>query len=413
MPAITADSCWMEMVDGTSNARREADTTNALQDLLRLARLSADAPFAQLCVGNEVLAWSSDTQQHHPTGDFATIAELHPANTPISIDGDFAPWAASMQAAPLTGPSAEAGWLIVVADTESSFGPSVTSTLDICASLAERTLDRSEEAHRLGDVGSQLRQSQADLRRSGEQLEISNRELEQFAYVASHELVAPLRAVSVYAQLLGQILAGTETDPATNQKVDSCIGEITRGVGLMSNQVQSLLELSSINSTKTSPEPVEADEVVGNALATLAPQLDEADAHVTTDQLSMIYGQVVPLQSVFANLISNALRYRHPDRKLAIHISSEDVGSHHRITVRDNGIGVTEADADRIFGLFERASTTTDGTGIGLALSRRIVESFGGRIGIEMDTDVGSVFWVELRKAADGIPEDTDEANKE
>lgn len=175
----------------------------------------------------------------------------------------------------------------------------------------------------------------------------------------------------------------------------------------MSTQVQSLLELSSVNATATTLEPVELSEAVGNALDTLAPQLEEANANITVEALPIVLGQLVPLQGVFANLVSNSLRYSHADRQLEIEVSASATTTHTRVTVRDNGVGVTEADADRIFGLFERASTTTDGTGIGLALSRRIVESFGGRIGVTSGIEEGSEFWVELSNAATWPVEDS------
>lgn len=393
----------MEVRESRRSSDDEADQVDPLSDVLRIARLSADASFAQLCVGAEVVAWSGESDEHQPLIEFATIAALHPPGATIALKGDLPSWAVSMHAISLTGPYAEAAWLIVISRSEDAFDNRATAILESVGVMAEHWLDRTVEQARLKDLSALLHQSQSDLQRSSERLKISNSELEQFAYVASHELVAPVRAVSVYAQLLTQILDGEDVEPATATKIHSCVSEITRGVSLMSNQVQSLLELSSVTSNSVTPEPIHIDEAVANALATLAPQLEEFDVQVVVGTMPIAFGQLVPLQSVFANLIANSLRYRHPDRTLRIQIDATDDGEYSTIRVRDNGVGVTEADADRIFALFERASTNTDGTGIGLALSRRIVESFDGSIGVEAKIETGSVFWVQLRKASEPL----------
>ena len=109
---------------------------------------------------------------------------------------------------------------------------------------------------------------------------------------------------------------------------------------------------------------------------------------------SVIHGKAVPLQSVFANLFSNAVRYRDPERDLVLDVRSEAEGNDIVITVTDTGSGVDEADSHRIFQLFERASVDPAGAGIGLALSRRIVESFGGEMGVRSAEPVGASFWM-------------------
>ena len=135
---------------------------------------------------------------------------------------------------------------------------------------------------------------------------------------------------------------------------------------------------------------------MSSALDTLSEPLDEANAIVMVDDLPTVQGREAPLQSVFANLIKNAVNYRHPDRRLELKISSTSSEGSCRITLADNGVGVQAGDRSRVFQLFERASTESPGTGIGLALSRRIVEAYGGEIGIEEGSPVGSVLWMEL-----------------
>lgn len=168
----------------------------------------------------------------------------------------------------------------------------------------------------------------------------------------------------------------------------------------MNQQVQYLLEFSRTQGTASSTEPVDVGDVVHSALDTLADSLEEANAVITVEEMPTVIAREVPLQSVFANLIKNAVTYRHPDRQLKLTISSETEDGNCRISIADNGVGIDAEDRSRVFQLFERASTDAPGTGIGLALSRRIVEAYGGEIGIEEDSPVGSTFWLELPAAA-------------
>ena len=116
------------------------------------------------------------------------------------------------------------------------------------------------------------------------------------------------------------------------------------------------------------------------------------DAQVTVSALPLVNGQAVQMQSIFHNLVANSIRYRNPSRPLKIEISGKTTEHESLVIVDDNGTGIAEADAERVFGVFERASTTNDGFGIGLALSRRIMEHFGGTITIDSLADVGACF---------------------
>ena len=164
----------------------------------------------------------------------------------------------------------------------------------------------------------------------------------------------------------------------------------------MTRQVQALLELSNNELDADSAVPIELNMVVGAALDTLAQPLDEVGGQIHVDELPTVLAAPVPLQSVFANLFRNAIRYRSPDRPLRVRVTSSSTATGHRIEVADNGTGVAEVDKARIFEMFERASTSEDGSGIGLALSRKIVSLFGGTIGVESGATHGSVFWLEF-----------------
>ena len=233
-----------------------------------------------------------------------------------------------------------------------------------------------------------MRQNQDDLHATQAKLELSNSELEQFAYIAAHELVAPLRSVAVYAEVLD--MSSGDLDDA---QLQSCAREIRDGVALMDRQVQHLLELSSTQEQAADPVPVNLSEVVDAAVESLRDHIDEVGATIEVQQLPTVRGRWVLLQSVFVNLVSNALKYRDQSQPLTIAIESETTSDGHSIRVIDNGPGIDQEDRERIFRLFERASTTAPGSGIGLGLSRRIIEAFAGTLTYQ-DSDAGGACFV-------------------
>lgn len=282
---------------------------------------------------------------------------------------------------PLTGPSAEPGWLAVTHQESNRFTLSTLADLERPVSILEQLLDRSTEHERIRELSEQLRRAQ-------DQLAVSNQELEQFAYIAAHELVAPLRSVAVYAELLEGMGA------PDNVALRSCISEIRQGVALMNQQVQSLLLLSRSEVEEATLDAVDLSEVVTITQDTLADILTEVNAHVSVGPLPWVSGRAVPLQSVFANLITNAVRYRDHTRRLEIAVTSQPVDGGVEISVTDNGSGVDSNDRQRIFKMFERGATSEPGTGIGLALSRRIMESCGGSMGVQPGDPHGASFWM-------------------
>lgn len=294
----------------------------------------------------------------------------------------------SLVVLPVTGPSAEPGWLVASASTPNSFSDDAVQKLAPCVSLLEQLLDRSAEHLRIDELGDQLRIAR-------DQLAVSNQELEQFAYIAAHELVAPLRSVAVYAELLEGM------GSPDNTALRSCITEIRQGVSLMNQQVQSLLSLSRAEADPATLEAVDLAEVVQLTQDTLTESLESADAVISVGSLPWVTGRAVPLQSVFANLFTNAVRYRDASRPLEIRVQSapiDDGGV--EVTVADTGTGVLAADAQRIFQMFERGATTQPGSGIGLALSRRIMEAFGGSMGVRPAEPHGATFWLRFPATA-------------
>jgi light-regulated signal transduction histidine kinase (bacteriophytochrome) len=227
----------------------------------------------------------------------------------------------------------------------------------------------------------------------------SNAALEQFAYVASHDLQEPLRTMSNFAQLLIKKYKGKFDDDA-----DRYLGFIVGASQRMSALIQDLLEYARATTEEERPASVALDEDLEAALTHLTQAIEESSASVTHDPLPTIEvdrGQMVRL---FQNLIGNALKYRKPDQPPQIHISAEQANREWKITIRDNGIGFDPQYASTIFAPFKRLHQPDafPGTGVGLAICRRIVEAHGGRIWAESQLGEGATFRFTL--PAEGKP---------
>lgn len=375
------------------------DEVSIFNQLIGITRAAAAAPYAEFTLIDEpAMRWfDGDFDSWLQPGEtFSVIAplligdRLAESSAEHALDG-LADWVRSFAILPITGASAESGYILLASD-EPNADASWLDLLLSSAAIIEERLDRTVEQRRIDQMAARLRTNQTELRAAHTRLEVANKELEQFAYIAAHELVAPMRAVAIYAEVL-EDLAQEATDDVS-QTAQACARSIRDGVSLMTQQVQYLLELSQGHADPAAVEAIDLHDVVSNALDTLAPTLNEADAVVNVGDLAVIHGKAVPLQSVFANLFSNAVRYRDPERDLVLDVRSEAEGNDIVITVTDTGSGVDEADSHRIFQLFERASVDPAGAGIGLALSRRIVESFGGEMGVRSAEPVGASFWM-------------------
>jgi signal transduction histidine kinase len=225
---------------------------------------------------------------------------------------------------------------------------------------------------------SELEHTAADLNRS-------NAELEQFAYVASHDLQEPLRKVASFCQLL-QSRYGGQLDERADQYIEFAVD----GAKRMQALINDLLTFSRVGRVTGEQAVIELDDAVALAQANLGLAIEEAGATVTSDPLPAVRGEGPLLVALFQNLIGNAVKFRRPDVAPEVHISvaPTDDGLH-EITVRDNGIGIAPDYAERVFVIFQRLHPKEryEGTGIGLALCRKIVEHHGGTI--RADTDAG------------------------
>ena len=219
------------------------------------------------------------------------------------------------------------------------------------------------------------------------ELEASNKDLQQFAYVASHDLQEPLRMVSSYVKLLGDRYKGRlDTD------ADDFIGFAVDGATRMQRLVEDLLAFSRVASRAKAFEPTDMAEVFQEVLANLAPSLQSANATVEAGDLPPVLGDRSQLGQLLQNLVVNGVKFHGPEPPL-VQVQAVRDGEGWRFTVADNGIGIDLAQAGRLFQIFQRLHRDEyPGTGIGLAVCKRIVERHGGRIWIESEPGKGSRF---------------------
>ncbi|MFC4556358.1 sensor histidine kinase [Georgenia faecalis] len=216
-------------------------------------------------------------------------------------------------------------------------------------------------------------------RQARAELEASNRDLEQFAYVASHDLQEPLRKVASFTQLL-QRRYGGQLDERADQYIEFAVD----GAKRMQRLIQDLLTFSRVGRTGEPDAVVELDACLRDALANVAASVETSGAEVSADPLPEVSGHAVALTQLLQNLVGNALKFRDPERVPRVHIAVERVGEEWVFECRDNGIGIEPRHAERVFVIFQRlhAKEAYGGTGIGLALCKRIVEMHGGTIAI-------------------------------
>jgi signal transduction histidine kinase len=223
---------------------------------------------------------------------------------------------------------------------------------------------------------------------AGTELSRSNLELEQFAYVASHDLQEPLRKVSSFAQLLAIRYTGK-----LDAEADDFIAFMVSGVQRMHALIQDLLIYSRLGRKGGSPAPVDCNVVLTDALANLHEAIAGTDAAITSESLPTVLANELQLVQLFQNLIGNAIKFHGAERP-QIHIWAKPDGPAWKFSVRDNGIGIDPHFAERIFVIFQRLHTREEypGTGFGLALCKKIVERHGGRIWVESQLGQGSTF---------------------
>jgi len=233
-----------------------------------------------------------------------------------------------------------------------------------------------------------------------EALRRTNRELEEFAYVASHDLQEPLRMVNIYTHLI------LNHEGESQERVDQYAGFVREGVTRMESLIRDLLTFSrTVHSEELPTGTANLNDAVVEALSVLKGRIEENDAWVEIDPLPLVRGDTSQLAHVFQNIVANSLKYRKPDVPPMIRISATQTGDRQVIAVQDNGIGFEQKYAERIFGLFKRLHKDEyQGTGLGLAICKRIVERYGGQIWAEGKSGEGATFYFSL-PVSEGIDE--------
>lgn len=244
-----------------------------------------------------------------------------------------------------------------------------------------RELDEVREAReRIEWVNSQLQKQAEELTRS-------NRDLEQFAYVASHDLQEPLRKVASFCQLLQRRYAGQ-----LDERADQYIAFAVDGAQRMQRLINDLLAFSRIGRLTTGFTEVDLNKVMGDVAGQTEAALQYADAELTWGEMPTIRGEEPLLTNLLVNLVSNSVKFRRPDVPAKVHVSARLVDGEWEISCRDNGIGIEPEFADKIFVIFQRlhSKDAYPGTGIGLAIVKKIVEYHGGRVWVDTDADEGT-----------------------
>ncbi len=230
------------------------------------------------------------------------------------------------------------------------------------------------------------------LRLTVEKLKQSNSELEQFAYVASHDLQEPLRMVASYVQLLERRYKGK-----LDADADEFIGYAVEGANRMRDLIDDLLTYSRVERLGKPLEPTDLESTLRIVLRNLHEAISEAGAVVTHDKLPAVVGDEVQLVQLFQNLIGNGIKFHGKD-PTKIHVSVSSQATEYLFCVRDNGIGIDQEYFDRLFKIFQRLHTKEEysGSGIGLAICKKIVERHGGRIWLESQVGKGTTIYFTL-----------------
>lgn len=234
----------------------------------------------------------------------------------------------------------------------------------------------------------------AELTRANEALASSNAELETFAYVASHDLQEPLRMVASYTQLLARRYKG-KLDSDAHEFINFAVDGATR----MQQLIQDLLSYSRLTTKARPPELIESQAACSSAIVNLRQSIEDSGALVETGSLPTVRADATQLTQLFQNLIGNAIKYRREEPR--IYVAAREEGEFWVFSIKDNGIGIEPQYTQRIFEMFQRLHTRKQysGTGIGLAICRKIAERHGGRIWVESQPGQGSTFFFSIPRA--------------
>ncbi len=239
-----------------------------------------------------------------------------------------------------------------------------------------------------------LNELNKNLQKQAKQLAVSNEELERFAYVTSHDLQEPLRMVTSFLQLLQK-----KYDAQLDDTAQKYINFAVDGASRMKTLILDLLEFSRISSFVEDHTVINLNNVITKTLLLLKPAIDEAEAVINISNLPRVCGNESQLMQLFQNLISNGIKYRNQQNPV-IDIGCFDTPDEWEFYIKDNGIGIDEKFYEKIFIIFQRLHNRKEyaGTGIGLAICKKIVELHGGKIWVESAAGKGSKFCFTIKK---------------
>ncbi|HMF31286.1 MAG TPA: ATP-binding protein, partial [Candidatus Lokiarchaeia archaeon] len=246
----------------------------------------------------------------------------------------------------------------------------------------------------------QLKQDQELLAQSAQECQQSNTELENFAYIASHDMQEPLRKVVSFMQLLQKRYA-SQLDKKANEFIDIAIDGGTR----MRQMISDLLEYSRVGTRGNPFVQADLEVILNEVLSDLVLLIEENGATITHDPLPSLVVDPIQMHQLFLNLLTNALKFRKEESPV-VHISAIAQGNNYLFSVQDNGIGIDMTQADRLFQLFQRLHGRGDypGTGIGLAVCKKIVERHGGQIWVESELEKETTFYFTLPQSHIEVP---------
>ena len=258
--------------------------------------------------------------------------------------------------------------------------------------VKERTAELEQKNGQLQQEIQERKSAEARLARQARELARSNADLEQFAYVASHDLQEPLRMIASYTQLLDR-----RYHDKLEAEAKEFMGFIVDGALRMQRIIEDLLAFSRVGTRGKDFKPTSLDTVFQRALANLSTAIAESGAKVTAGELPTVLGDPTQLEMLLQNLIANAIKF-HGKEQPVVTVTAQRKDKEWLVAVADNGIGLDLKFADRIFIIFQRLHTAAEypGTGIGLAICKKIVERHGGRIWVESKSGEGATFFFKL-----------------
>ncbi len=381
-------------------------TENATQGIAMLAAGDLDSYYGPL-VFLGFAAQQQGFESFRPVGEAQDVVEVRlwaPSDSiPLSIlqegiarmtDDEMriihVKWSGFDLTDPTPEPASPPGWLIGLG---LAFAVVVVVAWAWVVVLRQRVAAATHDLRRLNDeLEERIAERTRLLERRSAQVEASNERLERFAYMASHDLQAPLRHIASFSEFLRDDLEG-KLEPEDEENLQG----IQDGVQRMRDRIQALLTFSRVQNVEMHMVDVAMGAVVDDALKDLQSAMDEAGATVKIGALPTVRGDKALLGQVMQNLFENALRYR-SEAPLTIDVHGDDEPSWHVVHVVDNGRGFPSESAERIFGMFKRLAHDEGGSGIGLAVCRVIIERHGGTIEAGGSPGEGSTFTIRLPK---------------